>query len=153
LFRTCLSSSGAQWRPGGSRRFRAWIWLRFCGYSIRTGTTSLTACSSRTKPGNYLKEMRTVRDRWAHAAAGDFSEDDVYRGVPKEKTIASRRRIPRDCYQVNVLLGTGDGEMRTPTPTTEAYLLRLFVMALGGRGFCWGGFRKRLPSENRLPSG
>jgi hypothetical protein len=30
---------------------------------------------------HYLKEMRTVRDRWAHAVAGDFSEDDVYRDL------------------------------------------------------------------------
>ncbi len=30
---------------------------------------------------HYLKEMRTVRDRWAHAAAADFSEDDVYRDL------------------------------------------------------------------------
>jgi ATP-dependent helicase HepA len=30
---------------------------------------------------HYLKEMRTVRDRWAHAAAGDFGEDDVYRDL------------------------------------------------------------------------
>jgi hypothetical protein len=29
----------------------------------------------------YLKEMRTVRDRWAHAAAADFSNDDVYRDL------------------------------------------------------------------------
>lgn len=30
---------------------------------------------------HYLKEMRTVRDRWAHAAASEFSPDDVYRDL------------------------------------------------------------------------
>ncbi|HEU0142213.1 MAG TPA: Swt1 family HEPN domain-containing protein [Bryobacteraceae bacterium] len=30
---------------------------------------------------HYLKEMRTVRDRWAHASASEFSPDDVYRDL------------------------------------------------------------------------
>ncbi len=30
---------------------------------------------------HYLKEMRTVRDRWAHAAASDYSPDDIYRDL------------------------------------------------------------------------
>jgi superfamily II DNA or RNA helicase len=30
---------------------------------------------------HYLKEMRTLRDRWAHAAAAEFSPEDVYRDL------------------------------------------------------------------------
>lgn len=30
---------------------------------------------------HYLKEMRTVRDRWAHAADSDFSPEDIYRDL------------------------------------------------------------------------
>ncbi len=30
---------------------------------------------------NYVKEMMTVRNRWAHAAIAEFSDDDVYRDI------------------------------------------------------------------------
>ncbi len=30
---------------------------------------------------NYLKEMQTIRNRWAHAGSDDFDKDDVYRDL------------------------------------------------------------------------
>lgn len=30
---------------------------------------------------HYVKEMRSVRDRWAHASVDEFSNDDVYRDL------------------------------------------------------------------------
>ena len=30
---------------------------------------------------HYVKEMRSVRDRWAHASVDDFSNDDIYRDL------------------------------------------------------------------------
>ena len=30
---------------------------------------------------HYVKEMRSVRDRWAHASIDEFSQDDIYRDL------------------------------------------------------------------------
>ena len=30
---------------------------------------------------NYIKEMQTVRNRWAHASIAELSDEDVYRDI------------------------------------------------------------------------
>ncbi len=38
---------------------------------------------------HYVKEMQTIRNRWAHAASGSFPEDDVYRDLDTLQRFAS----------------------------------------------------------------